>query len=142
MQKCDQPSLFFFSLPLAQVLLQFFGPQSRIDNIIEGSLSILCTHLTVLMYYLGREPRDRLVIRILKLISFKLSNRPHGFADTIWKLMLVSMVNTGRHVNITRNRETRFEAGFTVSDFSFKVIKSRWIAWFQRERCRIQYSSR
>ena len=45
------------------------------------------------------------------------------------------MVNTGGLVNNTRNRETCFDAGFTVSDFSFRVIKS--IAWFRRIRRRI-----
>ena len=36
--------------------------------------------------------------------------------------MPVSKVSRG-HANSTRNRETRIEAGFTVSDFSFRVIK-------------------
>ena len=31
------------------------------------------------------------------------------------------MVSTGGHVNNSRNRETCFEAGFTVSGFSFRV---------------------
>ena len=46
--------------------------------------------------------------------------------------MLVSMVNTSGPVNKTRSRETCVEAGFTVSDISFRVIDS--IAWFRRIR--------
>ena len=46
--------------------------------------------------------------------------------------MLVSMVNTGSLVNNIRNRETGYEAGFTVSDLSFRVDKS--IEWFRRIR--------
>ena len=42
------------------------------------------------------------------------------------------MVSTSRPVNKTRNRETCVEAGFTVSDISFRVIDS--IAWFRRNR--------
>ena len=41
--------------------------------------------------------------------------------------MLVSTVNTSGLVNETQNRKTYCEAGFTFSDFSFRVIKS--IAW-------------
>ena len=52
--------------------------------------------------------------------------------------MILSMVNSGGLVNNTRNRETCFEAGFTVSDFSFSVIKS--IALISAIRRRIQQS--
>ena len=51
------------------------------------------------------------------------------------KLMILSMVKTGDLVHNTRNRDTCFEAGFTVSDFSLRIIKS--IAWFRRIRFRI-----
>ena len=48
------------------------------------------------------------------------------------------MINTSGLVSNTRNRETCFEAGFTVSYFSFRVIKS--IAWFRRIRLWIRHS--
>ena len=48
------------------------------------------------------------------------------------------MVNTGGLVSITQNRETGFEAGFTGSDFSFRVIRS--IARFRRIRREIRRS--
>ena len=48
------------------------------------------------------------------------------------------MVNSSGPVNVSRNRETCIETGFTVSDFSFRVIKS--IAWRRRIRRRIRQS--
>ena len=37
----------------------------------------------------------------------------------------IDTVNTGGLVNNIRNRETRFEAGFTVSEFSCRVSSNR-----------------
>ena len=83
--------------------------------------------------------RDRLEIKIRKLnkVSGYLIDRTR-FRKYNRKLMLASAVDTGGLVNNTRNRETCFEASFTVSDFSFRVIRS--IARFRRIRRRIRHS--
>ena len=42
--------------------------------------------------------------------------------------MLVSIVNTNGFINNTRNRETCFEAGLTVSDFSLSYQIDRLVS--------------
>ena len=125
-----------FALPTASScfpLLQYTQPVL----ILQTLYPLRPVHLIrICLLQLGRG-RLKIQIRKPNKVSSYLIN--HTVSKYNRKLLLVSMVNTSGLVNNTRNRETGFPAGFMVSDFSFRVIKS--MPWFRLIRRRIRHSN-
>ena len=77
--------------------------------------------------------RDRLEIQIRKLNNVSRYLIDHTVSQIQLKINDLSTVNTSGLVNTIRNRETCFEADFTVSDFSFRILSTRSLGYGESE---------